>query len=187
MTLAVSALVPTIAVALAFGNGGYQTFALKQALIGLIVCLAVAGLCWRRRIVRWGALLSAVLVAVAYVVPTPVGTTATRLPELFAAPIIVAVAAVPLGAVMAATVSVVLLLPPFSITEVRERGDPALSAEFYAPSWTSWSLGGRTGPLRLSRRSAAAKLPSSHRWLPSHEGGRDKPTPATAPSSMPEH
>jgi hypothetical protein len=159
VTLAVSALVPTIAVALAFGNGGYQTFALKQALIGLIVCLAVAGLCWRRRIVRWGALLSAVLVAVAYVVPTPVGTTATRLPELFAAPIIVAVAAVPLGAVIAATVSVVLLLPPFSITEVRERGDPALSAEFYAPLLDQLVARGTDGPIEVvptERRGEAA-------------------------------
>ena len=133
VTLAVSAMVPTIAVSLAFGNGGYQTFAVKQALMSLLVCLAVAGLCWRRRVVRWGALLSAVLVAAAYLLPTPVGTTATRLPELFAAPIIVAVAAIPLVALIAATVSVVLLLPPVSITEVRERGDPALSAEFYAP------------------------------------------------------
>ena len=133
VTLAVSALVPTIAVALALGNGGYQTFAAKQALTGSLVCLAVAGLCWRSPVVRWGALLSAVLVVAAYVVPTPVGTTATRLPELFAAPIIVAVAAVPVVAVVAAAVSVVLMLPPASITEVQERGDPALRADFYAP------------------------------------------------------
>ena len=36
------------------------------------------------------------LVAAAYLIPTPVGTTASRLPELFAAPIIVAIATVPL-------------------------------------------------------------------------------------------
>src|SRR4029453_16696484 len=110
--LAVSAMVPTIAVSLAFGNGGYQTFAGKQALASLLVCLAVTGLCWRRPIVRWGGLLSALLVGTAYLLPTPVGTTASRLPELFAAPIIVAVAAVPLGALIAATLSTVLLLPP---------------------------------------------------------------------------
>ena len=131
--LAVSDLVPTVAVGLAFGNGGYQTFAARQALISLLVCLGMAGLCWRSPVVRWGGLLSALLVAATYLLPTPVGTTATRLPELFAAPIVVAVATVRLGAVIAATVSVVLLLPPVSITEVRERGDPALSADFYAP------------------------------------------------------
>jgi hypothetical protein len=157
--LAVSAVVPTVVVALAFGNGGYQTFAAKQALIGFLVCLAVAGLCWRRSVVRWGALLSAALVAAAYVLPTPVGTTATRLPELFAAPIIIAVAAVPLVAVVAAAVSVVLVLPPVSITEVRERGDPALRAEFYAPLLDQLVARGVAGPIEVvptQRRGEAA-------------------------------
>ena len=142
MTLAVSALVPTIVVGLVFGNGGYQTFGMKQALMSFLVCLVVAGLCWRTPVVRWGALLSAGLVAGAYLVPTPVGTTATRLPELFAAPIIVAVAAVPLVAVIAAAAAVVLLLPPVSVTEVVQRGDPALSAKFLrappGPAGRSW-------------------------------------------------
>jgi hypothetical protein len=159
VTLAVSALVPTIAISLAFGNGGYQTFAGKQALVSLLVCLAVAGLCWRRPVVRWGGLLSAALVAAAYLLATPVGTTATRLPELFAAPVIVAVAAIPLAAIIAATVSVVLLLPPVSITEVQERGDPALSAEFYAPLLNQLTARGVAGPIEVvptQRRGEAA-------------------------------
>jgi hypothetical protein len=48
VTLAISALVPTIAVGLAFGNGGHQPFAFEHALKGFVVCLAVGGLCWRR-------------------------------------------------------------------------------------------------------------------------------------------
>jgi hypothetical protein len=159
VALAVTALVPTVAVALAFGNGGYQTFAAKQALIGFLVCLAVAVLCWRLRVVRWSALLSAVMVAAAYVVPTPVGTTATRLPELFAAPMIVAVAAVPVVAVIAAAASVVLVLPPVSITEVRERGDPELSAKFYAPLLDQLVARGVAGPIEVvptQRRGEAA-------------------------------
>jgi hypothetical protein len=152
-------MVPTIAVSLAFGNGGYQTFAAKQALMSLLVCLAVAGLCWRRPVVRWGGLLSAVLVAAAYLLPTPVGTTASRLPELFAAPIIVAVAAIPLVALIAATASVVLLLPPVSITEVQERGDPGLSAEFYAPLLNQLAVRRADGPIEVvptQRRGEAA-------------------------------
>jgi hypothetical protein len=159
VTLAVSAMVPTIAVSLAFGNGGYQTFAGKQALVSLLVCLAVAGLCWRRAVVRWGALLSAGLVAAAYLLPTPVGTTATRLPELFAAPIVVAVAAIPLVALVAATASLVLLLPPVSITEVQERGDPTLSAEFYAPLLSQLAVRRAVGPIEVvptQRRGEAA-------------------------------
>jgi hypothetical protein len=163
MTLAVSALAPTIAVGLAFGNVGRQSFAEGEALRGFVVCLAVAGLCWRRPVVRWTALLSAVLVAAAYLLPIPVGTTATRLPELFAAPIIVAVTTLPLVAVIAATASVALLLPPVSITEVRERGDPALSAEFYAPLLDQLVARGVAGPIEvvptLRRGEAAAVAP----------------------------
>jgi hypothetical protein len=179
VNLAVSALVPTIAVALAFGNGGYQTFAAKQALMGFLVCLAVAGLCWRSPVVRWGALLSAVLVVAAYVLPTPVGTTVTRLPELFAAPMIVAVAAVPVVAVIAAAVSVVLMLPPVSITEVQERGDPALRADFYAPLLDQLVARGVAGPIEvvptLRRGEAAFVAPVvaiARGWLRARDTGR---------------
>jgi hypothetical protein len=180
VTLAVSALVPTVAVGLAFGNGGYQTFAAKQALISLLVCLGVAGLCWRTPVVRWGGLLSALLVAAAYLLPTPVGTTATRLPELFAAPIIVTVATVRLGAVIATTVTVVLLLPPVSITEVRERGDPALSAEFYAPLLNQLAARRVSGPIEVvptQRRGEAAfvapVVPIAKGWSRQADTGRN--------------
>jgi hypothetical protein len=178
--LAVSAVVPTIAVSLAFSNGGYQTFAEKQALMSLLACLGVAGLCWRRPVVRWGALLSAVLVATAYAIPTPVGTTATRLPELFAAPIIVVAAAIPLGALIAATVSVVLLLPPVSLTEVRERGDPALSPQFYAPLLEQLAGRRAAGPIEVvptQRRGEAAfvapLVPIAKGWSRQADIGRN--------------
>jgi hypothetical protein len=162
--LGVSGLVPTIAVGLAFGNGGYQTFGAKQALTGFLVCLAVAGLCWRRPVVRWGSLLSAGMVAGAYLIPTPVGTTATRLPELFAAPITVAVAVVPLVALIAATAAMVLVLPPVSITEVLQRGDPALSRKFYTPLLEQLHARQVVGPIEvvstLRRGEAAAVAPT---------------------------
>jgi hypothetical protein len=159
MTVATAGLVPTIAVGFAFGNVGYQTFGLKQALISFLVCLVVAGMCWRTPVVRWGALLSAGLVAGAYLIPTPVGTTATRLPELFAAPIILAVASVPLVAVIAAAATVGLLLPPVSVTEVLERGDPALSTKYYAPLLDQLRTRGVAGPIEVvptRRRGEAA-------------------------------
>ena len=171
LILGISGLVPTIAVGVAFGNGGYQTFGMKQALMGFLVCLAVAGLCWRHRVVRWGALLSAGLVAGAYLIPTPVGTTATRLPELFAAPTIVALAAVPLVAVIAASATVVLLLPPVSITEVLEQGDPALSREFYTPLLDQLHARGVVGPIEVvpTRRrgeayAVASVVPIARGW-----------------------
>ena len=179
VVLGVSGLVPTVAIGLAFGNGGYQTLGTKQALMGFLGCLAVAGLCWRRPVIRWGALLSAGLVAAAYVIETPVGTTATRLPELFAAPILVVVAAVPLIAVIAAAASVVLLLPSSSITEVEERGDPALSAEFYAPLLDQLASRGAPGPIEVvptQRRGeaaiVAAVVPIARGWSRQLDTGR---------------
>jgi hypothetical protein len=181
MTLGVSAVVPTVAVALAFGNDGYQTFAFKEALMAFLVCLGVAGLCWRRPVLRWGALLSATLVAAAYLLPTPVGTTASRLPELFAAPIIVAIAAVPLAAVIAATAAAVLLLPPVSINEIQQRGDPALSAEFYAPLLDELVARRVDGPIEVVptlRRGEAAfvapVIPIARGWSRQLDTGRNR-------------
>jgi len=159
VTLAVSGLVPTVAVGLAFGNGGRQSIAEEHALMGTLISLLVAALCWRRPVLRWGALLTAAMVAAAYLLPTPVGSTATRLPELFAAPIIVAVATVPLVAVIAATAAAVALVPPVSITEVRERGDPALSAAYYAPLLNQLAARAASGPIEVvptQRRGEAA-------------------------------
>jgi hypothetical protein len=179
VVLGMSGLVPTVVLGLAFGNGGYQTIGTKQALMGFLGSLAVAGLCWRRPLIRWGALLSAGLVAAAYVIETPVGTTATRLPELFAAPTLVAVAAVPLTAVIAAGASVVLLLPLSSITEVQERGDPALSAEFYAPLVDQLAARGAAGPIEVvptKRRGEAAivapVVPIARGWSRQLDTGR---------------
>src|SRR4029453_17708683 len=87
VALAISALVPTLAVGMAFGNVGRQTFAEKHAVAAFLVCLVVAGLCWRRPVVRWGALLSAGLVAAAFLLPVPGGANPTRLPALFFAPV----------------------------------------------------------------------------------------------------
>ena len=160
--LAVSALVPTVVVGLAFGNGGRQPFVDEHALRALVICLAVVALCWRTAVVRWGALLSAGLVAAAYVLPTPVGTNATRLPELFAAPTIVALATLPLVALIAATLSAIVVLPPVAPTEVRERGDPALTPAFYAPLLDQLTARGVDGPIEVvptQRRGEAAAVP----------------------------
>jgi hypothetical protein len=161
LALAVTALVPTIAVSLAFDNGGRQSFGERYALMSFLICLVVAGLVWRSPVVRWGALLSAGLIAAAYVLPTPVGTTAARLPELFAAPIIVAVATVRLVAIIAATATAVVLVPPLSLTEVFKRGDPALSAEFYTPLLDQLVARGAVGPIEVVptlRRGEAATV-----------------------------
>ena len=162
--LALTALVPTIAVELTFGNGGRQSFGMQHAILSFFICLLVAGVCWRLSVIRWGALLTAGMVAAAYLLPTPVGTTAARLPELFAAPIIVAIATIPLVGVIAATAAAVVLVPPVSLTEMLERGDPALSADFYAPLLDQLVARKAVGPIEvvptLRRGEAAVVAPA---------------------------
>jgi hypothetical protein len=171
-TVAVASLVPTVAVGLAFGNGGRQSFADEHALAGFVVCLAVAALSWRRLQVRWGALLAAALVAAAYLLPTPVGTNAIRLPELFAVPTIVAVVTLPVAAVAAITAALVWFLPPVSLDEVRDRGDPALDQRFYAPLLEQLEVRGIDGPIEVvpTRRrgevaAVALTVPIARGWL----------------------
>jgi hypothetical protein len=180
LTLGISAMGPTVAVGVLFGNGGHQSYAGEHALASFLICLAVAGLCWRRPVVRWGGLLSAAMVAAAYLLPTPVGTNASRLPELFAAPLIVAVAAVPLVAVIAAAAAAILLLPPVSIEEVRDRGDPALSTKFYAPLIDQLVARGAEGPIEVvptQRRGEVAAVapvvPIARGWLRQVDIGRN--------------
>jgi hypothetical protein len=170
--LAAFALAPTVVVGLVFGNGGRQSFADAHAVVGFLVCLLVAAVCWRRAVVRWGALLSALLVAAAYLLPTPVGTNATRLPELFALPLIVALAALPVTAVVAAAATVGVLMPPVSLDEIRDRGDPALSAAFYAPLLEQLQAHGIRGPIEVvptRRRGEVAAMtpvvPIARGWL----------------------
>jgi hypothetical protein len=172
LTLGISAMAPTVAEGLLFGNSGHQSYAGEHALVSFLICLGVTGLCWRSPIVRWGGLLSAGLVAGAYLLPTPVGTNASRLPELFAAPLIVALAAVPLVAVIAAAAAAILLLPPVSVEEVRDRGDPALNTKFYAPLNDQLVARGAEGPIEVvptQRRGEVAAVapvvPIARGWL----------------------
>jgi hypothetical protein len=72
LIVGISAMVPTVAVGVLFGNGGHQSYAGEHALLSFLICLAVAALCWRTPVVRWGALLSAGMVAGAYLLPTSV-------------------------------------------------------------------------------------------------------------------
>jgi len=120
------------------------------------------------------------LVVGAYLLPTPVGTNASRLPELFAAPTIVATAAVPLVAVIAAAASTILLLPPVSIEEVKDRGDPALSTKFYAPLVDQLVARGVEGPIEVvpTRRrgevaAVAPAVPIARGWLRQVDIGRN--------------
>ena len=177
MTLGVSAMVPTIAVGLAFGNGGYQTFGTKQAAAGSSRLRCRGGTVLALVRLSGGVrLLSAGLVAGAYLATDPCGYDG----DAFA------------GAIRLRRLSWLSPCRPAGrcycrrrnrgscccrrsrSTEIRERGDPALSAEFYAPLLDQLAAHGVAGPIEVvptRRRGEAAVVASV---VPIAKGGRDK-------------
>jgi hypothetical protein len=141
VTVGVSAMVPTIAVGLAFGNDGYQTVGRGQAVMVFLVCLVVAGLCWRRPVARWGGLLSAGLVAGAYLLlHTPVVRPRHVCPSCSARRLSWQ-SRRPSGGRRCAAASVACCCRQYRSQRSEKRAIPR-SAKFYAPLLTSWPLGG---------------------------------------------
>jgi hypothetical protein len=131
--ISVAAIGPTIVVGVLFGNGGSMPFGPGQAVLAVLASLIVVAGCRDVPVVCWGASLSAVFVAAAYLVPNPVGSNAARLAELLAPAALVAVSALPGRAVSALCVLVMVPQPLLYLDEVRARGEAALDPAFYAP------------------------------------------------------
>src|SRR4030095_2337961 len=73
-----------------------------------------------------------------------------------------------------------LLLPPVSITEVQQRGDPALSRQFYAPLLSQLTTRRAAGPIEVVptlRRGEAAfvapVIPIAKEWSRPADTGRN--------------
>jgi hypothetical protein len=85
----VAALAPVLALAIAFPEGGSEPFAFSALWpIVLISLLAIPAIPPRETALRAGAALYALGCLLAYVVPTPVGSNATRLGPLIAGPLV---------------------------------------------------------------------------------------------------
>ncbi|HEX7744245.1 MAG TPA: hypothetical protein VF462_03140, partial [Micromonosporaceae bacterium] len=143
VVLAVAAAVPIAGPALLFGAGGWMNLGVLDAIRAVAAALAVA-LLVPRRVVRVGAVLSALGVVAAFAVHTPVGLNATRLPTMFALPVLVAYGRVPDRAARVAggrtglaLAAVVILLaavqPPVSVPDLRAAGDPSASRAYFQP------------------------------------------------------
>ncbi len=141
--LALGAAVPLAATALLFGSGGWMNLNLADTLQAVAVCLLVVLLVPVRPL-RVGALLAAAGVAAAYLVTSPVGLNATRLPALFALPLLAAYATVPTSHPRAvpghpwvvpvlALVAAVLLVPPVVTGDLARAGDPTAGPSHPAP------------------------------------------------------
>ncbi|MEV1289290.1 hypothetical protein [Micromonospora sp. NPDC049679] len=139
--VAAGAAVPLAVMALLFGDGGWMNISALDALRAGTVSLAVA-LLVPRRPVRVGALLSALGVAAAFALHTPVGLNATRLAAMFALPLLAAYGRLPTRLAgarrRAALLAAVLLLvavwqPPVSRTDLAAAGDPTAARGYFQP------------------------------------------------------
>lgn len=149
--LAAAALAPILVLNLLFGEGGTFPFA-PGAFWPALAATALVGVLLpaQERLLRIGAALYAVLLVLAFALPTAVGGNATRLGWLFAGPVLalglmgrrtgaLALAALPLAW---------WALYPAVSDWLRGRDDPALRAAFHAPL-VAFLDGQRGGPFRV--------------------------------------
>ena len=149
--LAAAALGPILVLNLLFGEGGTFPFA-PGAFWPALAATALVGLLLpaQERLLRIGAALYAVLLVLAFALPTAVGGNATRLGWLFAGPVLA------LGLAGRRTVALALAALPLAwwalypaVSDwLRGRDDPALHASFHAPLVAFLAAQG-DGPLRV--------------------------------------
>ena len=134
--LAASALAPVAALGVAFPEGGYEPFAAGAfwpALAG--VALIAAAMPRRWRVLKVGATLYALALALSFAVHTPVGGNAARLGALLAGPLVAGVLWGRRPALLALALPALLywqLATPVSDL-AKVAGDPSVSASYYAP------------------------------------------------------
>jgi hypothetical protein len=127
----VAALVP---MAVLFGNGGVQPFTAESMRVN--VALAAAAFVIvpaRHRTVRFGAVLTVVLLVVAFYVPSPVGSNVLRLPMLFALPVVGAFARLDRRWLAVVCVALVWWQSPLVIGDLTRAGSAETRAAFYRP------------------------------------------------------
>ncbi|WP_428964340.1 hypothetical protein [Micromonospora fluostatini] len=125
------ALVP---MALLFGNGGTQPYSPESMKINVaLAALTFLVLPRRRRALRVGAVLTALLLVGAYYLPSPIGSNALRLSMLFAVPLVAAFAALPRAALAGLLAALVWWQPPVMLDDLGRAGSAASAADFYRP------------------------------------------------------
>lgn len=138
IALAVAALVPIAITSVAFPEGGTEPFVASSFWPVFAVSLAAAAVLWREhRVVRLGALLYALLLIGAFVVPSPLGGNAARLGPLLAAPLAALAITGTRRRALARLALAVVLVGWAWIAPVRDvrtaRADPATHAGYFTP------------------------------------------------------
>lgn len=134
--LAAAALAPILILNVLFGEGGTFPFVASAFWPALAATVLVGALLpTEERVLRTGAALYAVLLVLAFALPTAVGGNATRLGGLLAGPVLALALAGRRDRALALAAVPLLwwsLYPP-AADWLRGRDDPALHASFHAP------------------------------------------------------
>lgn len=139
-----------LAVMTVFSDGGAQPFdaASMRLDVGLAVVVALI-VPAERRVLRIGAGLTVALLLFTFYVPTAVGANATRLPMLFAVPVVAAYATVSWQPLGAALVAMVWWQPPLVLADLSGIGAAQTRQSFFSPLNTELAALG--GPAALGR------------------------------------
>lgn len=130
----VAAGLPLLLTSLAFGQGGTQVFDRPLAVAAVaITALAFVSVPSRLQIVRLGAVLGIVMVAAAYLLPTPVGGNAMRLSLLFAIPVIVAFNELRAVGALVLVCLAYLIQSPVARVTLRYAGTASSEEAYYTP------------------------------------------------------
>lgn len=123
------ALAPVVALA---GDGGAQPFTAPSLGVALVATVAV-GVAVPHRVLRVGAALTLLLLLAAFLVPSPIGSNALRLPMLFALPVVAAFAPLRWPALAALLVALALWQPPVVTDDLARAGATESRPDFYRP------------------------------------------------------
>lgn len=130
--LAVCSGVPLLLEAFVFGQGGYNTLSWSDTSSSLVLCLAVALMC-PYPVLRRGSMICFAGVLVAYLVHTPVGLNVTRLPVMFAVPLILATARLRLPLLLVPLLVLTVYRPQLIGADFQDRGAPESRDSYFAP------------------------------------------------------
>jgi hypothetical protein len=132
LAVAGAAALPVAVTSAVFDQPSVMPFAATTFIATVVACAVVAALPVPT-VARVGALLAGGVAVVAFVLPTPVGSNAARLPMLVAAPVVLAAAR--LRPVWAAALAAVLAAWPVTnlVHDLRPATDASAHAPYYAP------------------------------------------------------
>lgn len=173
MALGIGAGIALIPPALLFRDGGVQPFPEEVLKIAVVSCVAVLLLAPRgNRLVRVGAVLAIVGLLAAWTFYSPMGSNATRLPMLYAAPLIAAVATIDRRLLVLVLVAITWWQPPLVLDDMNSAGDRASRRLYYQPLVRELERRGPVGrvevvPLRNHWESVyvAEAVPIARGWL----------------------